>query len=83
VQNLATQAIGNLLGSIFGQSQSQPAQKAPVQKVQAQFVQEEAGAIVLNDAGKYRTVTMGFGLEGLTPTSRSQLLKTTLNWLMR
>jgi hypothetical protein len=83
VQNLATQAIGNLLGSIFGQSQSQPAQKAPVQKVQAQFAQEEAGAIVLNDAGKYRTVTMGFGLEGLTPTSRSQLLKTTLNWLMR
>ena len=81
VQNIATQVIGNVLGSIFGQSQTP--QKAPVQKVQAQFAQEEAGAIVLNDAGKYRTVTMGFGLEGLTPTSRSELLKVTLNWLMR
>ena len=45
--------------------------------------QAEAGAIVLNDAGTYRTVNMGFGLEGLTSTSRSNLLKMTLNWLMR
>jgi subtilisin family serine protease len=45
--------------------------------------QAEAGAIVLNDAGTYRTVTMGFGLEGLTPTSRNNLLKMTLNWLLR
>lgn len=44
--------------------------------------QAEAGAIVLNDAGTYRTVTMGFGLEGLTPTSRINLLKMTVNWLM-
>ena len=80
VQNIANQVIGNVLGSIFGQ---QPAQKAPVQRVQAQFAKEEAGAVVLNDAGRYRTVTMGFGLEGLTPTSRSELLKNTLNWLMR
>ena len=85
VQNIANQVIGNVLGSIFGQQAAQkaPVQKAPAQRVQAQFAKEEAGAIVLNDAGKYRTVTMGFGLEGLTPTSRSELLKDTLNWLLR
>ena len=85
VQNIANQVIGNVLGSIFGQQPAQktPVQKAPAQRVQAQFAKEEAGAVVLNDAGRYRTVTMGFGLEGLTPTSRSELLKDTLNWLMR
>ena len=82
VQNIAKQVIGNVLGNILGQGKT-TAQKAPTQRVQAQFAQEEAGAIVFNDAGKYRTVTMGFGLEGLTPNSRSELLKDTEAWLMR
>lgn len=49
----------------------------------AQSAGENAGAIVINDAGAYRTVNMGFGLEGLTPNSRNILVKTAFDWLMR
>jgi Subtilase family len=83
VQDVAQKVVNSVLSNIFGNSQGRPAPQAPKQRVQAQFAKEEAGAIVFNDAGKYRTVTMGFGMEGLTPNSRTELLKTTINWLMR
>ncbi len=51
--------------------------------VRAQSAGQPAGAIVLNDAGRYRTVNMGFGLEGLSPSARSALLKAVFDWLMR
>ena len=35
-----------------GGAQAYPLVKAPAQRVQAQFAKEEAGAIVLNDAGR-------------------------------
>ena len=52
-------------------------------KVRAQSAGALAGAIVLNDAGKYRTITLGFGLEGLAPQQRDQLVKAALAWLTR
>jgi len=52
-------------------------------RVIAQSAGDNAGAIVVNNAGTYRTVNMGFGMEGLTPNSRNLLMKTALEWLMR
>ena len=57
--------------------------RAQPRRVQALSASENAGAIVVNDAGTYRTVNMGFGLEGLTPNSRNILVKTAFDWLMR
>lgn len=77
VEQLAANVLGSLLNQIFaGKPTQQP-------RVQAQSAGENAGAIVINDAGAYRTVTMGFGLEGLTPNSRNLLMKTSFDWLMR
>ena len=70
--------IGSILNQVFG---GQPQTQRP--RVTAQNAGEDAGAIVINDAGRYRTVTMGFGLEGLTPNSRNVLIKTSFDWLMR
>ncbi|WP_188968773.1 S8 family peptidase [Deinococcus aerolatus] len=81
VEQLAGRIVGAALGQIFGNSQaSQPARGG---RVSAQSAGENAGAIVANDAGRYRTVNMGFGLEGLTPGSRNILVKTAFDWLMR
>lgn len=78
VEQLAANVIGTVLNQIFGgQQQTQRP------RVTAQNASENAGAIVANDAGKYRTVNMGFGLEGLTPNSRNILIKTSFDWLMR
>ena len=43
----------------------------------------DAGAIVLNDGGRYRTAALGFGLEGLSPSARSTLIKAIFDWLMK
>lgn len=63
------------------------AQRARVKAAQGNRVRAlsaaDAGAIVLNDAGRYRTVTLGFGLEGLDPSNRDVLVKALLAWLLR
>lgn len=82
VEQLAGRIVGAALGQIFGGSQ-QASQPPRGGRVSAQSAGENAGAIVVNDAGRYRTVNMGFGLEGLTPGSRSGLIKTAFDWLMR
>jgi hypothetical protein len=82
VEQIAGRIIGTALGQIFGNS-GQQAQAPRGGRVSAQSAGEDAGAIVVNDAGRYRTVNMGFGLEGLTPNSRSLLVKTSFDWLMR
>ncbi|MEW6421975.1 MAG: peptidase S8, partial [Deinococcota bacterium] len=78
VERLAANVIGSILNQVLGGQQ--PTQRP---RVTAQNADENAGAIVINDAGKYRTVNMGFGLEGLSPNSRNLLLKTSFDWLMR
>ncbi|QLG12538.1 S8 family serine peptidase [Deinococcus sp. D7000] len=83
VEQLAGKIIGTALGQIFGTSGQQASQPARGGRVSAQSAGENAGAIVANDAGRYRTVNMGFGLEGLTPGSRNALVKTAFDWLMR
>jgi hypothetical protein len=57
--------------------------KAKGARVSAQEARDNAGAIVVNDAGSYRTITMGFGLEGLAPAQQSSLLKVAFDWLMK
>lgn len=81
VEQLAGNLIGGLLNQIFGGNAAAQSQSRP--RVSAQSAGENAGAIVVNDAGGYRTVNMGFGLEGLTPGSRTILVKTAFDWLMR
>ncbi|QFP78415.1 S8 family serine peptidase [Deinococcus sp. AJ005] len=83
VEQIAGKIIGTALGQIFGNSGQQASQPARGGRVSAQSAGENAGAIVANDAGRYRTVNMGFGLEGLTPGSRNILVKTSFDWLMR
>ncbi|PIG98680.1 S8 family peptidase [Deinococcus sp. UR1] len=80
VERLAANILGGVLNQILG-GNTQSAQNRP--RVSAQSAGENAGAIVANDAGSYRTVTMGFGLEGLTPNSRNILMKTSFDWLMK
>ncbi|MFC6591850.1 hypothetical protein ACFP81_07400 [Deinococcus lacus] len=43
----------------------------------------EAGAMVLFDAGRFRTVNLGFGLEGLAPQDRAQVMQKSVAWLTR
>lgn len=76
-RGLLEEAASQFFGDLFRQAFGNP------RRVRAQSASEAAGAIVLNDAGKYRSVTMGFGLEGLAPAERATLLKNTLNWLMK
>ncbi|CAM3359915.1 hypothetical protein DESA109040_09340 [Deinococcus saxicola] len=87
VEQIAGRIIGTALGQIFGNNSGNSGQQArqPARggRVSAQTAGENAGAIVANDAGRYRTVNMGFGLEGLTPGSRNILVKTSFDWLMR
>ena len=78
VEKLAANIIGGILNQVLGGQQ--PTQRP---RVTAQNAGENAGAIVINNAGAYRTVNMGFGLEGLTPSSRSALIKTSFEWLMK
>ncbi|MEF2279727.1 S8 family serine peptidase [Deinococcus sp. YIM 134068] len=78
VEQLAKGVIGSVLRQVLqGQQQTQRP------RVTAQNATENAGAIVTNDAGRYRTINMGFGLEGLSPQSRAALMKTSFDWLMR
>ena len=58
-------------------------QAAPAPRVSAQSAGEPAGAIVLNDAGRYRTATVGFGLESLAPDARAAVLRSLLDWFAR
>ena len=51
--------------------------------VQALSTSGLSGAIVLNDAGRYRTINMGFGLEGLSPQARDALVRAALEWISR
>lgn len=81
VVDLARNVVGTLLNQILGGNTQAQAQNRT--RVQAQSASDNAGAIVLNDAGRYRTVNMGFGMEGLTPQSRNILMKTAFDWLMR
>lgn len=84
-RGLVEQIVGNLVGGLFNQifGSSQQQAQAPQTRVRSQSAGDNAGAIVINDAGRYRTVNMGFGLEGLTPNSRNILVKTSFDWLMR
>ncbi len=83
-QLAATYAGANVQAqSVGGQvKKGKVKQGKPGQKVRAQSA-GPAGAIVLNDAGKYRTINMGFGLEGLAPQQRDSLVKAALAWLTR
>ncbi|MBZ9713881.1 S8 family peptidase [Deinococcus multiflagellatus] len=81
VEQIAANLIGGILNQILGGNTQAQTRNQP--RVSAQNAGENAGAIVANDAGKYRTVTMGFGLEGLTPNSRTILMKTAFDWLMK
>ncbi len=81
VERLAVNTVDNILQQIFGGNTNAGQRNST--RVLAQSAGSNAGAIVANDAGTYRTVNMGFGLEGLTPSSRSILMKTVFDWLMR
>ncbi len=81
VEGLARTVVSGLLNQILGGNTQAQAQNRP--RVRAQSAGEDAGAIVVNAAGAYRTVNMGFGMEGLTPNSRNLLMKTSFDWLMR
>ncbi len=77
VERVAGTVLNQLLSrALQGQATRQP-------KVNAQSAGAPAGAIVLNEVGKARTVNMGFGLEGLAPQGRDALVKAALAWLMR
>lgn len=76
VQVVGTVVNGLLSRALGGQATRQPG-------VRAQSADVAAGAIVLNDAGTYRTANLGFGLEGLAPTERESLLRSLLDWLTR
>ena len=80
-RGLIEQVATSVLRQLVGQAGNGKPVKQP--SVRAQSAGQDAGAIVLNDGGRYRTATFGFGLEGLSPDARSLLLKSTFNWLMR
>lgn len=81
VEKLAANILGGLLNQILGGNTGAQAQNRP--RVNTQSAGDNAGAIVINDAGKYKTVNMGFGMEGLTPQSRNLLMKTAFDWIMK
>ncbi|WP_420597195.1 S8 family serine peptidase [Deinococcus sp.] len=80
-RGLIEQVTGNTLRQFIAQAAGGKAVKQP--KVRAQSAGQDAGAIVFNDAGRYRTINMGFGLEGLNPSSRAAMIKASFDWLMR
>ena len=80
-RGLVERVDSNTLRQFIAQASSGKTVKQP--SIRAQSAGEEAGAIVLNDAGSYRTINMGFGLEGLNPQQRAELVKKSFEWLMR
>ncbi len=75
---------GTKAGSLTPQS-VQGGAPAPTNKllIGAQSVNEPAGAIVLNDAGKYRTANVSFGIESLSAPERTNLLSKLMAWFGR
>ena len=80
-RGLVERVSSNTLRQFIAQANSGKTVRQP--NIRAQSAGEEAGAIVLNDAGSYRTINMGFGLEGLNPQQRAELVKKSFDWLMR
>ena len=75
---------GTKAGALTPQS-VQSGAPAPTNKllIKAQSVNEPAGAIVLNDAGKYRTANVSFGIESLSAAERSSVLGRLMAWFGR
>ncbi len=75
---------GTKAGALTPQS-VQGGAPAPTNKllIGAQSVNEPAGAIVLNDSGKYRTANVSFGIESLGTAERATLLSKLMAWFGR
>jgi len=72
---------GTRAGALTPQS-VQGGAPAPTNKlvIKPQSANEPAGAIVLNNAGKYRTANLSFGIESLQPSERTILLAKLMAW---
>ena len=75
---------GTKAGALTPQS-VQGGAPAPTNKllIGAQSVNEPAGAIVLNDSGKYRTANLSFGIESLSAPERTNLISKLMAWFGR